>query len=74
MLRVFEEMLKDADPVCFIVDALVECNEGLEHFIKLTAASLYFSTKVRWLISSRREVNPLKQTENQMENNRSKKI
>jgi hypothetical protein len=59
MLRVFKRMLEDADPVCFIVDALDECDEGQANFIDLISASLSISEKVRWLISSRRELDLL---------------
>lgn len=56
MRRVFEKMLEDAQPVYFIVDALDECDEGLEDLIELISTSLTLSNKVRWLVSSRPEV------------------
>jgi hypothetical protein len=56
MRRVFKKMLEDARPVYFIVDALDECEQGLEHLIELISTSLTLSDKVRWLVSSRPEV------------------
>jgi N-terminal domain of NWD NACHT-NTPase/NACHT domain/WD domain, G-beta repeat len=64
MRRVFEKMLKDARPVYFIVDALDECDEGLEDLIKLISTSLALSDKVRWLVSSRPEVDILTKLKN----------
>ncbi|KAH7124444.1 hypothetical protein EDB81DRAFT_912856, partial [Dactylonectria macrodidyma] len=49
-------------PVYFIVDALDEldeCDEGLKHLIGLISTSLTVSNKVRWLVSSRPEVDVL---------------
>ncbi|KAK5055224.1 hypothetical protein LTR84_012974 [Exophiala bonariae] len=56
ILRILMGMLKDAEPTYFIVDALDECEEGLSMFIDLISKSFSISDKVRWLISSRREV------------------
>jgi hypothetical protein len=56
MLRIFKEMLKDTRPVYFIVDALDECEQGLEDLIQLISISLSLSNRVRWLVSSRPEV------------------
>ncbi|KAF2665945.1 hypothetical protein BT63DRAFT_458310 [Microthyrium microscopicum] len=74
MLRIFENMLKDAEPVYFIVDALDECEEGLDAFIELIATSLYLSPNVRWLISSRREVNLVEKMMLQMKSGRLNKV
>ena len=41
--------------MCFIVDALDECDDGSKPLIRLISDTL--SSKVRWLISSRPEVN-----------------
>jgi hypothetical protein len=57
--RLFKIMLGDAGPVCFIVDALDECNQGREHLVNLIQTSLSLSDKVRWLVSSRPEVGVL---------------
>jgi hypothetical protein len=62
--RVFKKMLEDARPVYFIVDALDECDEGLEDLIKLISTSLALSDKVRWLVSSRPEVDILTKLKN----------
>jgi hypothetical protein len=64
MRRVFEKMLEDARPVYFIVDALDECDQGLEDLIELISASLTLSDKVRWLVSSRPEVDILTKLKN----------
>jgi NACHT domain len=55
--RVFQNMLKDPGllPVYLIVDALDECDQGLEDLIGLISTSL-ISVKVKWLVSSRLEV------------------
>jgi hypothetical protein len=57
-------MLKDAQPVYFIVDALDECDQGFDELIKLISYSLALSDKVRWLVSSRKETNLLTQLRN----------
>lgn len=54
--RLFKNMMEDARPVYFIVDALDECDKGLENLINLISTSLTLSDKVRWLVSSRPEV------------------
>lgn len=54
--RIFLEMLKVAQPVYFIVDALDECENGLLDLLSLISESLTLSDKVRWLVSSRPEV------------------
>jgi hypothetical protein len=64
MSRVFKSMLKDARPVYFIVDALDECDEGLKGLIELISTSLTLSDKVRWLVSSRPEVEVLAELKN----------
>ena len=58
---IFQDMLKDArlSSVYFIVDALDECDQaepGLERLVNLISMSLTFSDKVKWLVSSRPEV------------------
>lgn len=57
----FRDMLKDPrlSPVYFAVDALDECEQGLPGLIELISTSLTFSNRVRWLISSRPEVDIL---------------
>lgn len=54
--RMFRSIAKDARPVYFIVDALDECEHGLEQLIKVISTSLAISHNVRWLVSSRREI------------------
>lgn len=56
--RVFTKMLEHAEPVYFIIDALDECEQGLEKLIKLISTSLTHKN-VRWLVSSRPDVNLL---------------
>lgn len=58
MTRVFESMLKDPGllPMYFIVDALDECDQGLADLVQLISTSLTLSGKVKWLVSSRPEV------------------
>ncbi|KAM3426734.1 hypothetical protein MY4824_009843 [Beauveria thailandica] len=58
-LEVFENISKDASPVYLFVDALDECDEGQKEIIRLIAASLRVSKNVRWLITSRTEVDLL---------------
>ena len=59
--EIFQSMLGDSSlsPVYFVVDALDECdstNPGLEDFIGLISTSLTLTNKVKWLVSSRPEV------------------
>ena len=59
--EIFQSMLGDSSfsPVYFIVDALDECdstNAGLDEFIRLISTSLTLTNKVKWLVSSRPEV------------------
>jgi hypothetical protein len=61
----FKRMLKDlSSPVYFIVDALDECDQGSDHLIELITTSLTLSDKVRWLVSSRPDVDVLSKLEN----------
>ena len=65
----FESMLRDPrlSPVYFIVDALDECDDhddGLARLLPLISTSLKLSDKVRWLVSSRPEVDVLASLEN----------
>ena len=59
----FESMLKDPQlsPVYFVVDALDECDEGDEKakLLSLISDSLKLSVKVRWLVSSRPDLEVL---------------
>jgi hypothetical protein len=60
----FESMLKDPQlsPVYFVVDALDECDEygdGRAKLLPLISTSLKISDKVRWLVSSRPELDVL---------------
>jgi hypothetical protein len=62
--RIFQNMLKDPAlfPVYLIIDALDECdrtNPGLEELIKVIAESFTLSERVKWLLSSRPDVNVL---------------
>ncbi|KAH8881388.1 WD40 repeat-like protein [Thozetella sp. PMI_491] len=54
----FRNMLRDPSlsPVYFAVDALDECEQGLPDLIQLISESLSISNKVRWLVSSRPNV------------------
>jgi len=54
----FQNMLKDPRlcPVYLAVDALDECAQGLSDLIRLISTSLSLSPKVKWLLSSRPEV------------------
>jgi hypothetical protein len=52
-------MLKDAQPVYFIIDALDKCDHGFDRIIELISGSLSLSTKISWLVSSRRQVDLL---------------
>jgi len=56
--RVFKKMLKDTElsSVYLIVDALDECDGGLQELIELISASLELSDRVKWLVSSRPNV------------------
>jgi hypothetical protein len=51
--RIFKKILADAESVYFIVDALDECDETLDDFIKLISISLRCSKNVKWILSSR---------------------
>ena len=59
----FKSMLRDPQllPVYFVVDALDECDEGdgLAKLLSLISNSLELSNKVRWLVSSRPELDVL---------------
>ena len=57
----FRNMLKDPrlSPVYLAVDALDECAQGRPDLIHLISTSLNLSQKVRWLLSSRPEVDVL---------------
>jgi hypothetical protein len=57
--RAFKNMLENARPVYFIVDALDECYDGLNDLINLISTSLTLPFKVRWLVSSRPDVDVL---------------
>lgn len=62
--RIFQNMLKDPHltPVYLAVDALDECDRarpGLEDLIQLVSTSLKLSKQVKWLLSSRPEVDIL---------------
>lgn len=46
---------EDVRPVCFLVDALDECEEGLDNLLQLISDSIS-SPKIMWLVSSRPEV------------------
>jgi hypothetical protein len=63
MCRVFEDMLEDARPVYFVVDALDECDDGLNDLVALISTSLTRSDKIKWLVSSRPEVEILSKLE-----------
>ncbi len=56
--EVFRNMLKDRalSPMYFVVDALDECEQGLPDLLQLISESLDLSKKVRWLVSSRPNV------------------
>ncbi|KAL1908384.1 hypothetical protein Sste5344_005912 [Sporothrix stenoceras] len=56
--NVFKSMLKDPQlqPTYFVVDALDECDQELDEFVKLISSSIALSDKVKWLVSSRPEV------------------
>ncbi|KHN94141.1 wd-repeat protein [Metarhizium album ARSEF 1941] len=58
MSEAFENMLKDPSltPVYFVVDGLDECDGTREDLIQLIFKSLSISRKVKWLISSRPEL------------------
>ncbi len=55
---VFKNMLKDPAllPVYFVVDALDECENRLADLIELVGDSLNLSDKVKWIVSSRSNV------------------
>lgn len=57
----FQNMLKDTRllPVYFAVDALDECMQGRSDLIHLISTSLTLSQNVKWLLSSRPEVDLL---------------
>lgn len=56
--EMFQNMLKDTrlSPVYFAVDALDECFEDRAGLVKLISTTLTLSKKVKWLLSSRPEV------------------
>ena len=58
LYEAFQSMLKDPQlsPVYLIVDALDECDQGLADLVQLISTSLTLSDKVKWLVSSRPEV------------------
>ncbi|CAI4214252.1 unnamed protein product [Parascedosporium putredinis] len=58
---IFQAMLKDSNmsPMYFAIDALDECDENQSDLIKIIATSLTISSKVKWLLASRPEVDVL---------------
>ncbi|KAG5929716.1 hypothetical protein E4U42_004875 [Claviceps africana] len=58
MSEALENMLRDAEmtPACFVVDALDECDGSVNDMIQLIFKTLRESDKVRWLVSSRPEL------------------
>lgn len=65
----FLSMLDDAElsPVLFVVDALDECNRekpGLNELLDLISKSIKRSDKVKWLCSSRPEIDVLRRLKN----------
>ncbi|CAK7210949.1 hypothetical protein SCUCBS95973_000965 [Sporothrix curviconia] len=56
--QAFENTLRDPSlrPVYFIIDALDECEHGLPDFLSLISKSLTITDKVKWLVSSRPNV------------------
>jgi hypothetical protein len=54
----FQSMLTDPQflPTYLIVDALDECDQGLEDLVQLISTSLSICGKVKWLVASRPEV------------------
>jgi hypothetical protein len=65
--EVFHDMLKDPQlsPVYLAIDALDECGEGRQDLIHLISTCLTLSHKVKWLLSSRPEVDVLAELKNQ---------
>jgi hypothetical protein len=63
--RVFIRILSDPrlSTTYFIVDALDECDDSLEDLLKLISTSLKLTDKIKWLVSSRPEVNVLARLE-----------
>ncbi|KJZ70285.1 hypothetical protein HIM_10329 [Hirsutella minnesotensis 3608] len=62
--KAFQRMLNDPNmsPVLFVVDALDECDRtkpGLDELIQLISDSISRSDKVKWLVSSRPEIDVL---------------
>jgi hypothetical protein len=74
----FQSMLKDPrlSPVYFAVDALDECDQakpGLEELIQLISTSFTLSDKVKWLVSSRPDVEVLTKLKNPNSQNPNRK-
>jgi hypothetical protein len=72
--RIFLNMLgdKDLSPVYFVVDALDEFDRtdpGLEELLRLISASLAGANRVKWLVSSRPEVDVLAKVKELGQNN-----
>ena len=57
--RVFESMLNDVGPVYLIVDGLDECDQDFDVLIQIMATSLQRSKHVKWLVSSRPNIDVL---------------
>ncbi|KAJ5278317.1 hypothetical protein N7524_004470 [Penicillium chrysogenum] len=65
LAEIFKQMLADKDltPVYLTLDALDECDErkaenpGLAHLLSLVSDTLSITDKVKWLLSSRPEIN-----------------
>lgn len=53
--ELFRDIIKDLQ-VVLIIDALDECKEGLPQLLGLIDQTKYTSSKVKWIISSRRRV------------------
>ena len=64
LLRLFEAMLKTAQPVYFLVDALDEYGPDAQELIQIISSSVAITNKVRWIVSSRREVEVIDELKN----------
>ncbi|EAU29406.1 predicted protein [Aspergillus terreus NIH2624] len=67
--RAFKAIIKDTRPVYFVVDALDECEQGLDDLLDVISYSLTASSTVRWLVSSRPGVDVGKRLKQMSPNN-----
>ncbi|KAJ5938477.1 hypothetical protein N7466_001611 [Penicillium verhagenii] len=57
LVSIFTQILEDSslESICFVIDALDECRDGLQDLLDLIVESLATHQEIRWVVSSRNE-------------------